>query len=75
MLLPDNVHPENTVYFNAAFVLQSLQTGGADDMVELYLMTNRAREMSFSLFTLCLDWLYLSGAITTDSSDGIKLCS
>jgi hypothetical protein len=25
MLLPDNIHPENSIYYNGAFVIESLK--------------------------------------------------
>ena len=56
MLLPDNIHPENSVYYNGAILLQVLQNGGKMEMFELYEKAKGVKAMSFPLFVLCLDW-------------------
>ena len=59
MLLPDNIHPENSIYYNGSIVLQVLQNQDKLEMLELYKRTKKIRNMSFPVFILCLDWLYL----------------
>ena len=59
MLLPDNIHPENSIYFNGATVLQALQNKNNLGLLELYQNVKSIRHMSFSTYILCLDWLYL----------------
>jgi hypothetical protein len=55
MLLPDNVHPENSIYYNGAIVLQVLQKLIKIEMLELYNKVNQVQNMSFPVFILCLD--------------------
>jgi hypothetical protein len=74
MLLPDNIHPENTIYFNGAFVLTALKAKGAIDLLELYQNTLKFRQMSFPTFVLCLDWLYLIDAAELKNGM-VRLCS
>lgn len=75
MLLPDNIHPENTVYFNAAFVIEALSLNIKAQSLNLYLATVKIRKMSISLFLLCLDWLYLLDMIFLNEKGEIELCS
>ncbi|MFN1217657.1 ABC-three component system middle component 6 [Chryseobacterium kwangjuense] len=76
MLLPDNIHPENTIYYNGAFVLETIKTSSnPNNILDLYQATKAKKEMSFSIFVLCLDWLYLLNIATTNDKGEIKLCS
>lgn len=74
MLLPDNIHPENTIYYNGAFVLQSLQNKNEQSLIELYQNVKQMRDMSFSVLILCLDWLYLIDLAEIDKNGEVKLC-
>jgi hypothetical protein len=74
MLLPDNIHPENTIYYNGAFVLQSLQNKNKQSLIELYQNVKQKRDMSFSVLILCLDWLYLIDLAEIDKNGEVKLC-
>lgn len=75
MLLPDNVHPEHSIYYNGAFVLQTLQKMHPIDFFDLYIETKRQREISMPVFVLCLDWLFLLNLIIMNDNDGFELCS
>lgn len=75
MLLPDNIHPENTIYYNGAFVLEAIKSNSANNILDLYQTTKEKKEMSFSIFILCLDWLYLLDIANTNDKGEIRLCS
>lgn len=74
MLIPDNIHPENTIYYNGAFVLQSLQNNGSRDFIDLYQDVKKKNNISFSLFVLCLDWLFLINLAELNDKGVVKLC-
>ena len=74
MLLPDNIHPENSIYYNGAIVLQVLQKNDKLEMLELYHKVNQVQNISFPLFILCLDWLYLIDAAKL-KEEKVELCS
>lgn len=74
MLLPDNIHPENTIYYNGAFVLQSLQEKNTQNLMELYQNVRLKRDISFSVLILCLDWLYLIDLAEVNNKGEVKLC-
>jgi len=74
MLLPDNIHPENSIYYNGALILQILIRKKKVDMLDLYQEINSEYSMNFSVFVLCLDWLYLINAANLEKGK-IELCS
>ena len=74
MLLPDNIHPENSIYYNGAVVLQVLQNNDKLEMLELYNRVKKVRYMSFPVFVLCLDWLYLIN-VAELKREKVELCS
>ena len=75
MLVPDNIHPEQTIYFNAAFVLKAIQENRVMNMLDLYIQTTAEREMSMPVFVLCLDWLFLLNLVTLNDHGKVELCS
>ena len=75
MLLPDNIHPENTLYYNGAFVLQALQNKNVQNILELYQNVRLKVDISFSLLILCLDWLYLIDVAEINNKGEVVLCS
>ena len=70
MLLPDNIHPENSIYYNGAFVIEVLQKRTTQNMLDLYNDVKNKRNMSFSIFVLCLDWLYLLDIAKINNNGG-----
>ena len=75
MLVPDKIHPDQTIYFNGAFVLKVIQEHRVMDMLDLYIQTTTEREMSMPVFVLCLDWLFLLNLVTLDNYGKVELCS
>lgn len=75
MLLPENVHPANSLYFNGAHVLSALKKIGETDPMGLFIESRKLHEMQLPLFTLTLDWLYLAGMISCNRNGNIELCS
>ncbi len=75
MLLPDNIHPEQSIYYNGAFVLQALREQCSMDMLDLYACTQTHRRMTMPVFVLCLDWLYLLNLVSLNDQGGVELCS
>uniref|UniRef100_A9A7E8 Uncharacterized protein n=1 Tax=Methanococcus maripaludis (strain C6 / ATCC BAA-1332) TaxID=444158 RepID=A9A7E8_METM6 len=75
MLLPDNIQPELTIYYNGALVLEELHNIPKQNSVELYQKLKEKKEdMSFSIFVLSLDWLYLINAAKVTESGEVELC-
>lgn len=74
MLLPDNIHPELSIYYNGAVVLEELKKAGKQPIVSLYQNVKEKNEMSFPTFILCLDWLYLIEVAQINERGVIELC-
>lgn len=74
MLLPDNVHPEDCIYYNGAFVLQAVRANPTSDFLDIYQHTKELKEMSMPVFVLCIDWLFLLNLLTLDDQGRIELC-
>jgi hypothetical protein len=75
MLLPDNIHPKNSIYYNGAFVIDSLKQYQKVKLFDLYQAVKAKTTMSFSVFILCLDWLYLIDVAKINNLGEIELCS
>ncbi len=74
MLLPENVHPENSLYFNGAYVLEALRRDGETSFMNLYIESRKFHEMPMPIFVLALDWLFLAGLVSFNTSGNIELC-
>lgn len=75
MLLPDNIHPENSIYYNGAIVLDLIQEYKCIKLADLYISLKEKKNMSYPLLILCLDWLYLIGAAIINKKGEVCLCS
>lgn len=75
MLLPESIHPEDSIYYNGAIVLKSLQKQARQNILDLYQNVKQERLMSFAVFILCLDWLYLLNIATINQEGEVELCS
>ena len=74
MLLPKDVHPENSLYFNGAYIIQALRNSPSMGFMDLYLATRDLRDMPIAIFVLALDWLFLA-AIVRNNRENVELCS
>lgn len=75
MLLPDNIHPELSIYYNGAIVLEELQANPIQQVMDLYQRSKNKNQMSFSTFVLSLDWLYLIEVAKLNEKGEVELCS
>ncbi|MBN4069473.1 MAG: hypothetical protein COA82_00040 [Alkaliphilus sp.] len=75
MLLPDNILPELSIYYNGAVLLEELQSKSVSPMMDLYQLVKSKNETSFSTFILCLDWLFLIGVAKLNDEGAVELCS
>lgn len=73
MLLPDNIQPELSIYYNGSLVLNELKKKNNQTLMSLY-QSLKNTGMYFGIFILCLDWLYLIDAAEIDEKGCINLC-
>lgn len=75
MLLPENVHPADSLYFNGSIVLDTLKRTGATDLLNLFIETRKTRDsLSFPIFILTLDWLFLINLVDRDKRGKVLPC-
>lgn len=74
MLLPDNVHPQLSIYYNGAILLKYLKKNKNQRLIELFEQVKTENNMSFSTFILSLDWLYLINAAKVKTNGWVELC-
>ena len=75
MLLPDNIHPELSIYYSGSIVLKELKLKSTQSVFDLYQNVKSTNDMSFSTFMLSLDWLYLIDCAEINESGYVELCS
>lgn len=75
MLLPDNIHPENSIYYNGAIVLELIQQHKCIELTELYILVKEKQNISYPILVLCLDWLYLLNVAIVNKKGEVCLCS
>lgn len=74
MLLPDNIHPELSIYYNGSIVLEELKIKEKQPVFDLYQRVKNKNDMSFPTFMLSLDWLYLIDLAIIDENGWVELC-
>jgi hypothetical protein len=75
MLLPEEMLPVNSLYFNGAYVLQALRDLRKTSLMDLYLDSRNLHQMQMPIFVLTLDWLFLAGFVTMTDGGDLELCS
>ena len=75
MLLPDNIHPKNSIYYNGALVLDVMQQYKRLSIVDLFLKLQEKETITFPVLVLCLDCLYLIDTVEVDNKGEVRLCS
>ena len=74
MLLPENTHPNNSLYLAGGFVLKALEPLGEVSLMELFIESRKLHHMPMPVFTLALDWLFLAGLISYNADGSIISC-
>ena len=73
MLIPDNIRPENSVYYNGGKVLEVMLSEKRLGIGDLYLRMRAKMDISMATLTLSLDWLYLLGCLEVKDGE-VVLC-
>ena len=74
MILPDNIHPEDCIYYNGSIVLDIIQHNKRMSITDLFARVREKKNLSYSMFLLCLDWLFLIDAVLVNEGT-VSLCS
>lgn len=74
MLIPDNIRPEDSIYYNGAKVLEVMLDAKKLTLGDLYVRLRRTMNISIATMLLSLDWLYLIDCIVVKNGV-VELCS
>jgi hypothetical protein len=76
MLLPKDINPLNTAYYNGALTLKILEADSKSkiDFLDLYKRVRALHDVSLQSFILSLDWLFLLGSIKLSKNGKIEKC-
>lgn len=74
MIAINDIRPENTLYYNGAIILMELQKEPIQKIEVLYYRVKMVSQMTFSIFVLSLDWLYLINAAQINKEGEIEKC-
>lgn len=74
MLLPENIHPNNSLYLAGGYVLKALESFDEAGLMDLYIESRKLHDMPMPLFVLTLDWLFLVGLISHNTDGSIISC-
>ena len=74
MLLPHDIHPKRSLYYNGAIILEYLKQDRAYELFDLLIRIREEHDMCFSTYMLSLDWLYLIEAARVNSSGLVERC-
>ena len=76
MIASKDIHPERDVYYLGAKVINILSNKNTStkNYIDVFEELNRSENVSICLFTLVLDWLYISGAVSGMENGIIVKC-
>lgn len=73
MLLPDNIAPEDCIYYNGAVVMDIMLKEKHMMLTDLFFEVKKKKNLSFGMLLLCLDWLYLINCVIVKKEE-VTLC-
>lgn len=76
MIVNKNINPERDLYYLGGKVIEVLNsfTKNEIDYFDLFLSVNKSHKVSFNLYSLVLDWLFILGVIKKGNKGLIIKC-
>lgn len=76
MIVSKSTHPERDLYYLGAKTIEVLNSSKQEewDYFDLFFALNQKKKISFNLFSLVLDWLFILNVIQQGKKGGIKKC-
>lgn len=76
MIIDKNINPEKDLYYLGGLLIDVLskKKNSEIDYLELYRLFNQKQNVTINLYSLTLDWLFISGIITKGENGKIKKC-
>ena len=74
MIISRDINPKNQLYRTGAVILSVFSQCKQEKLESIYLFDeiNKDYEMSISVYSLGLDWLYIIGAVELDNGKLLK---
>jgi len=72
MILPYDIKPQSSLYVYGAYILKEFANESTLRITDLYLEVSSKHDVSFSVFVLALDWLFMINALDLKFKDGDK---
>jgi len=76
MIVSKNTHPERDLYYLGAKTIEVLYSSDMEewDYLDLFSALYQKEKISFNLYSLVLDWLFILNVIQQSKNGGIKKC-
>jgi len=76
MIVSKNTHPERDLYYLGAKTIDVLNSSIQEEWnyFDLFVEFNQKEKISFNLFSLVLDWLFILSVIKPNEKGGIRKC-
>lgn len=74
MLLPKDIAPEDSIYYNGAVVMEVMLHNKRIKLSDLFCEVKKQKNISFATLLLCLDWLFLIDIVKLNGEE-VVLCS
>lgn len=75
MLLPIDTKPRFSIYYIGGLLLKAMKDYEGHDFLSLYDKIREEYHVSFKLYILAIDWLYLINAVQVDQKGCIRYVS
>lgn len=75
MLVPNDKSPKYSLYYIGALLLKTLKEKENHDFFYIYNLMKAEYGISFKLYILTIDWLYLAGILIMDVEGGLNYVS
>ena len=71
MIIGTDTNPKKQIYYISALILEELKTTPTInfDFFQIYFEIKNKEDISFNLFSLSLDWLFMLGAIKQNKNN------
>lgn len=76
MIIDKNINPERDLYYLGGILIDALQKKDNKeiDYMDLYDLVNNEKEITITLYSLTLDWLFILGLVDKTKNGKIKKC-
>jgi len=75
MLIPDNINPKFSLYYNGGLIIEELSKSSTQTFFDLYQKIKEKNDISISVFILSLDWLFIANIVESNEKGDVVLCS